>query len=108
MIIWRRHTDLCGSKDRADPRCGCPIYKEFRVGRKRFRKTLKTRNWQRALADARREELHGIQAKPKSPSIEQACETYLQDAEARGLREPTLYKFRLLFRQLQEFAKEIG
>lgn len=33
---------------------------------------------------------------------------FLADAEARSLREPTLYKYRLLFRQLQEFAALYG
>jgi integrase/recombinase XerD len=108
MIIWRRHTAPCQSTDRCDARCGCPIYEEFRVSKKRFRRTLKTRNWQKALADARRKEIEGTQAKRESPTIEQACERYIQDAKARELREPTLYKFRLLFRQLQEFSTAQG
>jgi integrase/recombinase XerD len=32
----------------------------------------------------------------------------LQDAQARALKDPTLYKFRLLFRQLQAFAENKG
>jgi len=108
MIVWRRHVAPCESTDRTDPRCGCPIYQEYRVNRKRFRRTLKTTNWQKALADARQKELAGFKDNSKSPTIEQACDKYLEDAKARELREPTLYKFRLLFRQLQEFAKEKG
>jgi integrase/recombinase XerD len=107
MILWRRHTAPCESTDRSDPRCGCPIYQEYRLNGRRFRKTLKTTNWQKALADARRKELEGFKDK-KSPTIEQACEKYLQDATSRQLREPTLYKFRLLFRQIQDFAKDKG
>jgi hypothetical protein len=56
---------------------------------------LKTTNWQKALADARQKELAGFKDKPKSPTIEQACDKYLEDAKARELREPTLYKFRV-------------
>jgi integrase len=108
MIIWRRHAPPCTSTDRSDPRCGCRIYEEYRVKGKRFRRTLKTTNWQKALADARRKELGGFEERAKSPLIEQACEKYLQDAAARDLREPTLYKFRLLFRQLKEFAADQG
>lgn len=74
----------------------------------RFRKSLKTTNWQKTLGDARRKEMGGFEEKPKSPTVEIACEEYLKDAETRGLREPTLYKFRLLFRQLQAFAKDQG
>ncbi len=108
MIIWRRHVSPCQSEDRNDPRCGCPIHYDHRVNGKRVRRTLKTTNWQKALADIRREELEGFQEKSKSPLVDQACDRYLKDAEARELREPTLYKFRLLFRQLKEFAKQDG
>jgi integrase/recombinase XerD len=108
MILWRRHVAPCESADPTDPRCGCPIYKEFRVNKKRFRRSLKTTNWQKALADARREEIGGLEEKPKSPTIEQACDAYLEDAKARELREPTIYKFKLLFRQMKDFAGEHG
>jgi integrase/recombinase XerD len=108
MILWRRHVAPCDSIDPTDPRCGCPIYQEYRVGRKRFRRSLKTRNWQKALAEARQKELEGFKEKPKSPMIEQACDKYLDDVKARDLREPTIYKFKLLFRQLKEFALEKG
>ena len=91
-----------------DQRCGCPIYKEYRVNGKRFRRSAKTRNWQLALAKARKEELKGIKPKTESPTIEQATEKYIADAQARQLREPTLYKLRLLFRQLNEFATQHG
>jgi integrase len=39
-------------------------------------------------------------------TIAEACEKYLADAQSRDLREPTLYKYRLLFRRLQDFAEE--
>ena len=108
MILWRRHAPPCDSVDRMDPRCGCPIYAEYRVNNRRFRRTLKTTNWQKALADARKRELEGFQEKPKSPTVEQATEAYLADAKARQLRDPTLYKFRLLFRQMKAFAESEG
>jgi integrase len=60
------------------------------------------------LADVRRKEIEGFQDTPKSPLIEQACDACIKDAEARELREPTLYKFRLLFRQMKEFAHTEG
>lgn len=108
MIVWRRHVAPCESTDTADPRCGCPIYQEYRVGKKRFRRSLKTTNWQKALSDARKKELEEFKEKPRSPTVDQACEKFIQDGEARGLREPTLYKFRLLFKQLKQFAADKG
>jgi site-specific recombinase XerD len=41
-------------------------------------------------------------------SIEHACNEFLADAQARELRQPTLYKYRLLFRRLAEFASQNG
>jgi integrase len=108
VIIWRRHTAPCESTDRMDPRCGCKIYEEYRVSGKRFHRTLKTTNWQKALADARKKELDGFKSPAKSPTIEQACDRYLEDAKARELQESTLYKFRLLFQRLKDFAKDKG
>jgi len=42
---------------------------------------LKTRNWQKALAEARQKELEGFKQKTKSPTIEQACDKYSGDAK---------------------------
>jgi integrase len=91
-----------------DPRCGCPIYAEYRVNKRRFRRTLKTTNWQKALADARKKEMEGFKEKVTSSTVEQATDAFLADAKARELREPTLYKFRLLFRQMKSFADAHG
>ncbi len=87
MIIWRRHVPPCESTDHTDTRCGCPIYQEYRVGKKRLRRSLKTRNWQKALAEARRKELEGFVEKTQSPTIEQACDKYVEDAKARHLKQ---------------------
>jgi len=57
----------------------------------------------------RRWEAEGQQIeKPRPLTVKEACDKFLVDAEARNLREPTLYKYRLLFRQLQEFASLYG
>jgi integrase/recombinase XerD len=40
--------------------------------------------------------------------VKEACDKFIADAEARNLREPTLYKYRLLFRQLRDFATQYG
>jgi site-specific recombinase XerD len=37
-----------------------------------------------------------------------AADAFVSDCCARGLREPTIYKYRLLFRQLQAFAEQEG
>ena len=69
---------------------------------------MKTTNYQKALAIHRKEERDGIKQLTTSLGIKDACDRYMQDAQARDLKEPTLYKFRLLFRQLQAFADDKG
>jgi hypothetical protein len=41
-------------------------------------------------------------------SIEQACKLFENDAKARDLRESTLKKYRVLFKQIQTFARTHG
>lgn len=75
----------------------------------RIHETLRTRDWQKAQGIVREWETEGEQsAEPEVVTIVQACEVFLQDATARNLREPTIYKYRLLFRRLQEFAQSKG
>jgi len=45
-----------------------------------------------------------LSEKPAPLTVAEACDKFIADAEAQNLREPTLYKYRLLFRQLQDFA----
>jgi site-specific recombinase XerD len=66
------------------------------------------RDWQLAQQRARVWEAEGIAAGGTPATIKDACDKFLEDAEARNLREPTLYKYRLLFRQLQEFSESHG
>ena len=71
-----------------------------------MRKSLRLRDWQRAQELVRRWEAEGQQIeKPKPLTVKEACDKFLLDAGARNLREPTLYKYRLLFRQFQEFSE---
>lgn len=45
---------------------------------------------------------------PNHIPIEQATKAYLADAEARQLKDRTIYKYKLLFRQLSAFAEDRG
>lgn len=52
---------------------------------------------------------HAIkQAEAEPLTVKQACDSFTSDAEARHLRIPSPYKYRLLFRQLQEFTTQRG
>ncbi len=47
-------------------------------------------------------------ARRRQKTILEATESFIRDAEARGLRPPSIYKYRLLFKQLNAFADEKG
>jgi integrase/recombinase XerD len=81
----------------------------------RIRQSLDTGDWGRA--DRKRWDMQrtwedgGMIAPPVEPepiSLKVACKEFLRDAQARGLRDSTRYKYRLLFRQMQDFARESG
>jgi len=81
------------------------------VGGVEIHKSLRTCDWQKAHEIATEWEAKGQQVVDKnnqSITIEQARKDFLADAEARKLKERTIYKYRLMFRQLQAFADESG
>jgi hypothetical protein len=61
---------------------------------------LKNRNWDAAQKIAQDLETAG-KPEPTAKTIEEATEAFVRDAEARGLRPPSVYKYKLLFKQLR-------
>src|SRR5882762_9987953 len=107
LTIYRRHRKACKQRfdGRAYRRCLCPIWVDGSLNGIEIRKSLRLRDWQRAQGLVRQWEADGQRVeKPMPLAVKEACEKFVADAEARNLREPTLYKYRLLFRQLQDFA----
>jgi integrase len=83
------------------------------LGRKEIRKSLDLRDWQKAQDLVRGwEAKDSVAAQPEADAmpltIEQACERFLGSKQADGLREASLYKYRLLCRELREFADVHG
>jgi len=122
--LYRNHERACPRRTagRDHKRCRCPIWVDFSSAGRRTCKSLRTRNWQRAedlLRTMGALDRYDIKAtdsvqmasqvgKPQAEkrTVEGACTAFIADAKARGLREPTLYKYHLLFQRLQAFAKE--
>jgi integrase/recombinase XerD len=76
-----------------------------------IRRSLETREWEKAQDIIREWEAKGVQdasSHGRQVSIAQACDDFVGDAEARNLRERTVYKYRLLFRHLKTFADDRG
>jgi hypothetical protein len=107
LTIYRRHRKNCKQKaeGREYRRCLCPIWVDGSLNGVEMRKSLRLRDWQRAQDLVRQWEADGkLIEKPTPLTLKEGCDKFIADAEARNLREPTLYKYRLLFRQLQDFA----
>src|SRR5260221_3637873 len=87
--------------------CQCPIWVDGAIGGKEIRESLKLRDWQRAQDLIRQweaEDRRTVQQE-KEVTIKDAHANFMADAQARKLNEATLYKYRLLFRQLDSFAE---
>lgn len=108
LVVYRRHEKGCQFTKRDERRCRCGIWIDWHVAGKRIRKPLGIRDWQAAQQRVRDIEAEGLIEGRVAPTIEEACRKFLSDAQARRLRDGTLYKYRLLFRQLQEFCVEHG
>ncbi len=124
MILWRRHKAGCvaaalcrcrGEHKRECHCCRCPIWADGYFGASRIRKSLDTGDWAKAerkvaeMEAARQEGSLPLPMESESVSIAAACEDFLSNARARGLREDsTVYKYRLLFEQMKTFARDNG
>ena len=56
LALYRRHLKTCGhrAEGRAYIKCNCPIWADGDLDGKEFRKSLRTRDWQRAIRLAER------------------------------------------------------
>jgi len=113
LTAYRRHRKDCAHRNegRKYRRCRCPIWADGFVGEQEIRRSLGTRDWDEAQKTVREWEAKRampIQQDEQPITVEQANAEFIADAEARNLKDKTVYKYRLLFRQLTEFAKGQG
>lgn len=112
LTIYRRHRKDCSHRNqgRKYRRCRCPIWVDGSLAGQEIRKSLDMADWQKAQDAVRVWEAQ--ESEPKSSqeptTIEQAGQRFLADADARKLNESTLYKYRLLFKQIGDFAQKRG
>ena len=112
LTIYRRHLKTCDHKSdgRRYRRCRCPIWVDGFLGDVEIRKSLELRDWEKAQTTIREWEAEGALTEPGATpiSLAQAQEDFLRDAEARGLRQPTLKKYRVMLAQLTAFGEKEG
>jgi integrase/recombinase XerD len=108
LHVYRRHNPArCSRTERTYRRCSCPLWVDGTLAGKRYNTTLKTRNWEEGQKKAQKLEAAGT-PEPTAKTIQDATDQFILDAEARGLRPPSVYKYKLLFKQLKAFADDKG
>ena len=109
LTIYRRHRRSCKqrTKGRKHRHCQCPIWADGFLSGKEIRESLKLRDWQRAQEIVREWEAEDRRTRQSEQqiTIKDAHRKFIADAEARKLNQSTLYKYRLLFRELDAFAE---
>src|ERR1700751_1567222 len=111
LTIYRRHRRSCKqrAKGRKHRHCLCPIWVDGALGGKELRESLKLRDWQRAQEMIREWEAEDRRiSQPARKSTGQAWEEFLADIAARKLNDSTIRKYKLLKRQMEDFAKRCG
>ena len=106
LKTFRRHIKNCvlRAKGRNARNCRCPIWVDGMLVEKRILKSLDMRDWQKAQETIRDWEIEGAPVKEelKQHAVEHCVDEFMADAKARGLREPTLKKYRVLLENVRE------
>lgn len=119
LSVFRLHTKGCSAGrprlDRGFKKCKCPIHVEGKCGDAFIRKSLGTTSWQRAQQQVLEAEARGSweplpeELKAEPIKIREAKEQFLKEAESgRRLGESALRKYKLMLRQLEDFATKEG
>jgi len=113
LTLYRRHRRHCDhrAEGREYRRCRCPIWVDGFLGGQDIRKSLKVRDWEEAQRLVRDWEIKNEQTSDAVPSlltIHDAWQQFLNDAKARGLREPTLRKYKHLAQKMEQFGHDLG
>lgn len=111
LTVYRRHIKRCPhrGKGRRYRRCRCPLWVDGFLSQVEIRKSLGLLDWENAQQLIREWEAEGTPVqKLQTVSVKQAHEEFLSDARDRKLRESTLKKYSVLFRQIDSFAAESG
>jgi len=98
LQLYRRHRPPCRHRSRRFRNCKCPIWVQGSLGREYVRRSLDLRSWDAATDLVRGWESAGRvgEQRVQAPTIAEAADKFLADAEARNLRPASLKKYRRL------------
>ena len=106
LTPWRRHTPQCPHRElgRAHVKCKCPIWADGTIDGRRVRRSLKTRDWSRALRKL--DQLEGVEPKDNGKPLAEAIAAYHQ---ANGDRAPATIRIdKRILEHLERIARERG
>ena len=104
VTIYRRHRGKCEfADDRVSKKCRCALWAVGTLEGKPYRKSLKTRSFERAQKLIREIE---DGKKPETPvvTLKHAAGAFMGDLQAQNRAGDTVRKYKLLFKQLSEYA----
>jgi integrase/recombinase XerD len=107
LQVYRRHNPArCKHTSTAQYKCRCPIWCDGYIDGKRVRRSLKIKDWAKAQALVHKWETEGERPTlPMRATVEHWKDSFLADAAARHLASETVRKYKLLFSQLETFAR---
>ena len=105
LKLWRRHTPKCAHRDEGRDclKCRCPLWADGEVGGKRLRRSLGTRDLQRAIRALA--VLEETDSRPRK-TVREAGEAFL--AASPELAAGTLRNYKRIVAALVEFAGTNG
>jgi site-specific recombinase XerD len=105
LKLWRRHRPKCPhrNKGRDYTNCRCPIFADGELNGERYRKTLKTRDWQRAIRKIA--QLESPEA-PRWKPVKDAVEAF--EKHYSYLESSTKRKYKNILGHFLEYADKAG
>ena len=109
--IFRRHLKHCNHRKegRKYLRCNCPVWVDGHLGGEEIHRSLGTVEWLKAQQIVRDWEADrgcpSAKLKVEPVTLEQAWQRFIDDLASRKLQSSTVRKYRLLQRQMKEFAE---
>jgi integrase/recombinase XerC len=105
LTPWRNHLKSCPHRDkgRAAVKCSCPVWADGTLYGRRYRKSLGTRDWARAIR--RMAEIEDPKA-PRLKPLAEAVTAYL--SHIQSLEPSTQRKHKNVLRHLSDFSKAKG
>jgi integrase/recombinase XerD len=111
LTIFRRHLSACSHSSRRYRRCQCPIHVEGSLAGEKIRRALDLTSWEAASDLITRWNASGQigVSRAEIPTIAEAVEKHVADAEARNLKPESIKKIKdVMALRFTEFCEKQG